>query len=192
MPKARPFPRIATILLATTKRGTLAITVERRKFFGRQGTVKNDSAPNATCWRCDLPGHIKFNVKKKLAFTSTPCFSCKASIGASYCCEKSSNIFPSAGRFDRAAKRRNTAKGRKPEAGCGKSSSSFSRPNHTPNSKLTPFDTPCEAVKDVPKDVITAMVGDLEEVPESRPEPKEKSCLFGGELFSQVTGGDCA
>ena len=137
--------------------------------FGRQVTIKTDmpdSVPNAVCWRCGLPGHLKFNIKKSLACTSTTCSLCKARIGgdshdARYCCEKSSKVFPNASRVDRPAKKRNTGKSRKPGAGRGKpssSSSSSSRPNHTPLSKPFSYDTHGEAVKDVPKDVIAAMV----------------------------------
>ena len=79
-------------------------------------------------------------------------------LDARYCCEKSSKVFPNASRVDRTAKKRNTGKGRKPGAGRGKPSSSSSRPNHTPLSKPFSYDTHGEAVKDVPKDVIAAMV----------------------------------
>ena len=111
-------------------------------------------------------GEKSILIKKSLACTSITCSLCKARIGgdshdARYCCEKSSKVFPNASRVDRPAKKRNTGKGRKPGAGRGKSSSSSSsssRPNHTPLSKPFSYDTHGEAVKDVPKDVIAAMV----------------------------------
>ena len=110
--------------------------------FGRQVPIKRDvqvpdSVPNAVCWRCGLPGHLKFNIKKSLACTSIMCSLCKARIGgdsqdARYCCEKDFKVFPNAGRADCPAKKRNTGKGRKPGAGRGKPSSSSSSSSHTP------------------------------------------------------------
>ena len=124
-----------------------------------------DKVPNATCWRCGLPSHMKFYITKRLACTSTTCSLCKARAGgdnhdARYCCYKSLKVFPNAGRSERPAKRRNTGKGHKPGAGRGKSSSSSSsssRPNHISLLNLI-YGTHGEAVKDVPKDVVAAMV----------------------------------
>ena len=61
---------------------------------------------------------------------------------------ESSKVFPYAGRVDRPAKKRNTGKGHKPGAGRGKpssSTSSSSRPDHTPLSIPFSYDTHGEA-----------------------------------------------
>ena len=132
--------------------------------FGRQVTIKRD-VQYLTVFLMLFAGGVVCQDTSSSS-TSTMCSLCKARIGgdshdARYCCEKSSKVFPNASRVDRPAKKRNTGKGRKPGAGRGKSSSSSSsssRPNHTPLSKPFSYDTHGEAVKDVPKDVIAAMV----------------------------------
>ena len=58
-----------------------------------------DKVPNATCWRCGLPSHMKFYITKRLACTSTTCSLSKARTGgdnhdARYCCDKSLKVFP--------------------------------------------------------------------------------------------------
>ena len=122
--------------------------------------TSSDPPPNAICYRCGKPGHLKFNLNTKLACSSTVCSVWKALIGndnhnARNCCKESARGFSNG---VRSSKNKPVGRGRKPAATSGRPpSSTSSKPNFNDPYKPAPYNTYGEAVKDLPKDVIAAM-----------------------------------
>ena len=130
------------------------------EIVGRVVTISKDSSessvPNAICFRCGKPGHVKYNFSSKLACTSTICSLCKSFIGdgnhnARFCSKDSAQAFMRA-RPD--SKKKPASKARKSTSSRGKSSSS--KPNSS-SSKSVSSNSHGEAAKDLPKEVIAAM-----------------------------------
>ena len=129
--------KIVITIFSTTRSSIFGRECKAEEVHARVVTESNESSsdlpPNAICYHCGKPGHLKFNLNTKLACSSTVCSVCKAHMGddnhnAQDCCKDSALVFSNDAR---SFKKKPVGRGRKPAATRGRSSSSTcSRPNH--------------------------------------------------------------